>query len=104
VIKHIVLWKLKRNGAGDPVKREAQRLKEALEGLRGKIPEIQALEVGLNFNPDETASDLSLYTEFADRAGLDRYQRHPEHRKVAALLREAAAERRVSDYEVDHAG
>ena len=99
MIKHIVLWKVKDAVEGKTKQESALLLKEALEGLRGKIQEIQKLEVGLNFNPVDTACDLSLYTEFKTREDLDRYQKHPEHVKVAELVKKLAAERRVSDYE-----
>ena len=99
MVKHIVLWKIKDLVEGRSKKGSILLLKEALEGLRGKIPQIQALEVGVNFNPAETASDLSLYTEFKDREDLDLYQQHPEHLKVVELVKKHASERRVSDYE-----
>lgn len=100
MIKHIVLWKLKDSVDGRPKPETARQLKAALEGLKGKIKEIQALEVGINFNPADTASDLSLYTEFKTQEDLDQYQKHPEHLKVVELVKKATAERRVSDYEV----
>ena len=64
MIKHLVLWKLKESAEGKTRQENALELKAALEGLKGKVREIQALEVGLNFNPADTASDLSLYSEF----------------------------------------
>ena len=104
MIKHIVLWKLKEEASGEKGKAQARSLKAALEGLRGKIPQIRNLEVGLNFNPGEGASDLSLYAEFDGREDLELYQKHPDHLKVAEQVRQAVREKRVSDYEVDHAG
>ena len=100
MIKHIVLWKIKDGVEGKTKKESILTLKEALEGLKGKIKEIQFLEAGLNFNPADTACDLSLYTEFKSRQDLDLYQKHPEHMKVVELVKKLAAERRVSDYEV----
>ena len=100
MIKHIVLWKLKDSAEGKPKPELLRNLKAALEGLKGKIREIEALEVGVNFNPADTACDVSLYTEFKNREDLDRYQKHSEHLKVAELVKKVAAERRVSDYEI----
>src|SRR5258708_19472341 len=99
MIKHIVLWKIKEGVEGKRKEESALRLKGALESMRGKIKEIQSLEVGLNFNPADTACDLSLYTAFKSREDLDNYQKHPEHLKVVELVKKLAAERRVSDYE-----
>jgi hypothetical protein len=100
VIKHIVLWKLKDSFEGMSKKETAARLKAALENLRGKIKEIQLLEVGIDFNGADTASDISLYSEFKTRQDLETYQKHPEHLKVAELVKQITVERRVSDYEV----
>jgi hypothetical protein len=99
MIKHIVLWKLKEGVEGKSKQETAQELKRALEGLKGTVQEVQALEVGINFNPADTASDLSLYTEFKSREDLDKYQKHPEHLKVVELVKKLTVERRVSDYE-----
>ena len=99
MVKHIVLWKLKDNLDGKPKKELAAELKSALEGLKRNIPGIRALEVGLNTNPAETASDVSLYTEFKTQADLDAYQKHPEHLKVVEFVKKVTTERRVSDYE-----
>ena len=100
MIKHIVLWKLKEGVDGKSKPENAAALKAALENLKGKIPEIGALEVGLNYNPADTASDVSLYTEFKNQDDLDKYQKHPEHLKVVEIVKKLTAERRVSDYEV----
>jgi hypothetical protein len=99
MIKHIVLWKLK---ATEPSAKAAaaQELKAALDGLQGKVPQLRDLEVGINFNPADTASDVSLYTAFDTQADLDLYQKHPEHLKVVEVVKRLTAERRVSDYEI----
>jgi hypothetical protein len=99
MLKHIVLWKLHPTLEGRPKTEWALDLKRALEGLKGKIPQIRELEVGINFNPADTASDLSLYTVFANRDDLELYQKHPEHQKVVELVKKVTTERRVSDYE-----
>lgn len=100
MIKHIVLWKLKEGVDGKSKPENGRELKTALENLKGKIQEIQALEVGVNFNSVDTASDVSLYTEFKSREDLDKYQKHPEHMKVVEIVKKLTAERRVSDYEI----
>ena len=100
VIKHIVLWKLKESVDGRSKKEWAAEMKAALEGLVGKVPGIKALEVGLNFNTADTASDISLYTVFDGPKDLEIYQKHPEHMKVVELVKKITTERRVSDYEV----
>ncbi|HVZ80142.1 MAG TPA: Dabb family protein [bacterium] len=98
MIKHIVMWKLKATDPGAK-KAAAIELKEALEGLKGKVPQVRSLEVGINFNPADTASDVSLYTVFDSQADLDLYQKHPDHLKVVEVVKRLTSERRVSDYE-----
>lgn len=98
MLKHIVLWKLHPTLEGRPKGDWALELKKALEGLKGKIPQIRELEVGINFNNADTASDVSLYSVFADLEDLELYQKHPEHQKVVELVKKIAVERRVSDY------
>jgi hypothetical protein len=99
MIKHVVMWRLK--DAGDPVRQREQALsvKKALEGLAGRIPELLAIEVGIDVSRDPNSADLVLYSEFKDRAGLETYMAHPAHQVVAKNVREIAVERRMVDYE-----
>jgi hypothetical protein len=100
MIKHIVMWKIKDFAEGASKQENLLRVKAMLEDMRGKIPGMLALEVGLNFETSDTASDISLYTEFESREALDAYQIHPEHMKVKSFLPLIRLERRVVDYEV----
>jgi quinol monooxygenase YgiN len=97
MVKHIVVWRVKDT----PVSKlaNAQEIKRLLEGMRGKIPGVLKLEVGINFVEDPLASDCVLYSEFADRAALLAYQTHPVHEAVKAGIRELSVERRVADYD-----
>jgi hypothetical protein len=90
--KHIVLWRLKN-------KADAARAKQELESMRGKIPGLLSLEVGLNF-AEGSPVDLGLCTEFIDRAALDKYADHPVHVPVKQFVGALVAERWVLDYEV----
>jgi hypothetical protein len=100
VIKHIVFWKLKDFAEGATKHENALKAKALLEDMRGKIPGMVKLEVGLNFETSDSASDISLYTEFESREALDAYQIHPVHMKVKDFLPRVRNERRVVDYEV----
>jgi hypothetical protein len=95
------MWNMKEQALGASAKENAQRLKAALEALPAVIPEVLALEVGLNVNPSPAACDVSLYTEFADEAALATYQKHPAHQDVAALVGDITGERHVVDYIAD---
>lgn len=98
MIKHIVFWRM--NGES-PAERHAQAvdIKQALEGLNGRIPGLLRIEVGIDVSGAADAADVVLYSEFTDRAALEAYHDHPEHLKAAPVVRAARCERRVVDYE-----
>ncbi len=99
MVKHIVMWRLK-DFAMDAGKREnAQKIKQMLEDLNGKIPGLLKIEVGIDFSATDTSGDIVLYSEFPDKAALDAYQVHPEHKKCVAFVKEVVSERRLVDYE-----
>jgi hypothetical protein len=99
VVKHLVLWRLKAEAHGQTAAQNAQAINEKLEGLRGKVPGLLRIEVGLDFSRTENSCDLALYSEFESRAALDAYQAHPEHKAVMPFILEARSERRLCDYE-----
>jgi len=100
MIKHIVLWKLQDFAEGATKQQNALKVKGMLENIRGIIPGLLKLEVGLNFEKSGDAADISLYTEFESREALDAYQIHPEHMRIKNFLPLVRTERRVIDYEV----
>ncbi len=100
MIKHIVLWKLKANAEGAGREQNAARMKQELEALKSKIPEIRHIEVGTNLVPSDAAYDVALYSEFASIQDLDAYQKHPEHLKAADFVGKIRESRVVVDYEV----
>jgi len=99
VIKHIVMWKLKPEAEGADALANARRIQAELEALRGRIPGMLAIEVGLDVERSAAAYDVVLYSEFESKAALAAYQAHPEHAKVAAFIGKVRQERVVVDYE-----
>ena len=97
MIRHIVMWKM----ADTADKNEkAAAIKENLEALKGKIDEIVNIQVGINFNNTEAASDVVLVSEFKTRDDLAAYIQHPAHKAVGtAYVRPNVIERRVVDCE-----
>lgn len=100
MIKHIVCWTLKENADGCTKKENLAKVKSALEALKGKIPVVRSLEIGLNFDSTPDAFDLSLYAEFNSKDDLKIYQEHPEHLAVVELLRRVRDKKVVVDYEM----
>jgi hypothetical protein len=100
MIKHIVMWRL-RAFAEDADKTEnAVRMKQMLDALPGRIPEIRRLEVGIDIGGTEAAYDIVLCAEFDSPAALDRYQEHEDHLKAAEFIRKIREDRASVDYEV----
>ena len=100
MIRHIVMWRLKDtpNKAANAVK-----IKQLLESLRGRIPGLLKIEVGIDVSGAETSADVVLLSEFADPAALEAYQRHPLHAQMKPEIGSMTAERRVVDHAIDTA-
>jgi hypothetical protein len=99
MVKHIVMWKLNESAEGFTKAENANRMKKWLEELRLVIPEIERLEVGINFNQSPAAFDIVLYSEFESKETLQIYQDHPEHTKFKNKINNIRTERTVVDYE-----
>jgi hypothetical protein len=99
MVKHIVFWKLKDSAHGNTREENARLIKEKLEALRGVIPGLLRIEVGIDFSRTEQSAHLALYSEFATRADLDAYQAHPAHKALLPFIGEARSDRQLVDYE-----
>jgi len=100
MIKHIVCWKLIDRTTPLVENRDAIAIREALHGLRGRIPGLLHLEVGFDFSADQSSGDIVLYSEFENREDLAGYQHHPLHVAAGTIIRPRTCERRMIDYEV----
>jgi heme-degrading monooxygenase HmoA len=74
-------------------------VKGRFEGLVGRIPGLQYLEVGIDTSRVEYACDMVLYTVFDTQASLEAYATHPEHLRV----RQELGSLRIARYQVDYA-
>jgi Stress responsive A/B Barrel Domain len=101
-IKHIVMWDVRGD---DAVTRAHNRqlVKAAFEGLRGLIPGLLHLEVGLDDSGIDYACDVVLVTEFDTREALAAYATHPEHLRVRQVLGDLRVARHQVDYETEDA-
>ena len=99
MIKHIVFWKFKEIDTATK-QAYANKVKQRLEALSGRIPELLSIEVGINHNDTPNAADIALYSEFATEADLQAYQEHPEHLALVPFIGSITDERRVVDYEL----
>lgn len=97
MIKHIVMWNVR---GGTPVEktRNIASLKCSFESLRGCIPGLLYLEVGVDASGVDYACDVVLYSEFESQAALDAYAVHPEHLRIKREL----ADLRIARHQVDY--
>lgn len=97
MIKHIVMWRL---AGAEPAERQAnaRRLQQEFEALRGRIPGLITLEIGIDHSAVDYACDVVLYSEFESQAALDAYATHPEHLRV----RQSLGDMRVARHQVDY--
>ena len=98
MIKHIVMW----NVRGETQAEKAESvvlLQRSFESLRGRIPGLLHLEVGVDASGIDYACDVVLYSEFESQAALDAYASHPEHLRVKGELADIRTARHQVDYE-----
>ena len=96
MLKHIVMFTFK-----DENKRENLiKTKKMLEALLDTVPTLKSIEVGINMSQESRAMDLSLYSEFDNKEGLNLYANHPEHLEVVKFIKSVATDSKVSDYDV----
>jgi hypothetical protein len=81
MITHIVFYKLKER-----TPEIVQKTKEVLLNMKGKIEQLQHIEVGADVVHSERSYDIALVTKFNSMADLDAYQVHPVHKEVIAYI------------------
>lgn len=98
MVRHIVLFKLKKTLPEEERRKVMLAFKGAIEALPEKIEVIRHIEVGLNMNPAEEF-DIALNSEFDSLDDVRFYATHPDHLAAAALLKDAKESRACTDYE-----
>ena len=91
MIRHIVMWTLKRP-------EDAPKVKALLDSCKTLVPGIHEFDVGIKTEGLEANCDVVLVSTFEDAAALAAYVPHPHHQGVVAQIREMAATRHVLDY------
>ena len=97
MVKHLVLWKLKdlerKNAVAD-----AALLRSRFNSLLGIVDGLKSIQVGANYNPGDY--DLCLECVFDSKEDEEKYQVHPEHLKIKALVAKMICGRTAFDYEI----
>lgn len=96
MIKHIILWNF-QEGKGNEEDKLA--IKSGLEALKNKIPGIVEIEV-ITKPVAGSNADIMLNSTFESIEALNNYQVHPEHVKVATIVKSVTCNRMCMDFEV----
>ena len=98
MIRHIVMWDV-RGASRDEKLANIAQLTAAFLALRGRIPGLLHLEIGVDTSCVDYACDVVLLTDFASQEALDAYGSHPEHLRV----RQELGDMRIARHQVDYA-
>ena len=99
MIRHVVMWNV-RGATRDEKLANIEKLRASFLGLRGRIPGLLHLEIGVDASRVDYACDVVLVSDFASQAALDAYATHPEHLRVKQELGDLRTQRHQVDYPV----
>ena len=94
MVRHVIMWKFKEGEQQNMLK-----FREDLLALKGQIPEIRAMEVGININPSERSFDAVLISEFDSLDALRSYSVNPLHVAVSEFCKTIRTQSVSVDYE-----
>ena len=98
MIQHIVAWKLKGEAQGNDKETNVRIIKEKLEGLVGKIPELLSAKVVKTV--DECKEfDLVLISKFESMEAVAAYQANPLHKEASDFVSSVRDARVCIDYD-----
>ena len=99
-VRHIVMWNVAGETPEDRDKAKAQ-IKTAFESLRGLIPGMTCLEIGIDVSRIDYACDVVLFSEFESAEALKAYAVHPAHLRIRDALEGLRITRHQVDYPVN---
>ena len=92
MIRHTVCFKLKKG-------EDAEKAAEVLRSMKGRVPEILDMEVGVDFLKSDRSYDVILQVILKDEKALERYQRDDYH---CSVVKEYMHKARESSVAVDY--
>ena len=85
MIKHIVFWKINKDGTDSDRRATVEAFRKKTEYLQTIIPQIKSATVGYNVNEGDVFH-VCIDSVFDSLEDLNTYIDHPEHQKVRALF------------------
>ena len=76
---HVVMWRLLETAMGRTAQENAILLKAGLEAMRGLIPGMTSLDVGIDTRRRANSFDVVLICGFESAEALEAYHDHPAH-------------------------
>jgi len=94
MIKHVVCFKLKKGES-------PEKAKEVLLSMKGNVPMLKDIEVGVDLLHSERSYDVYLSVVLEDMKALEDYQNDPYHVSVVKKHMHAVRESSVAiDFEI----
>jgi hypothetical protein len=94
------MWKV-RGDSGDEKLANIEKLKRSFHSLRGRVPGLLHLEIGVDSSGVDYACDVVLVSDFESQAALDAYATHPEHLRVKSEIGDIRSHRHQVDYRAE---
>lgn len=98
-IRHIVMWDVRGERGSAEHAANLLTLKHSFDNLKGQIPGLLHIEIGLDVSAVDYACDAVLYSEFDSAASLQAYASHPAHLEAKCRVGDI----RIARHQVDYA-
>ncbi len=98
MIKHIVFWKIHKDGTKEERMASIEEFRKMTEYLKTIIPEIQEATVAANLNEGDVFH-VCIDSVFRSAEEMNTYINHPEHQKVKAFISSISYDKVSFDYE-----
>ncbi len=99
MIRHIVVLKVVADDTSQR-DRHARAVADSLRSLKGRVPDLLSISVGVDDGTLPNHWDVVLVTEHPSFDALAAYQIHPHHREVVEAINPLVAARAVADYDL----
>lgn len=96
MLTHIVFFKLKNREQDN-----LRHVRDTLMTMKGRIPQLLDLEVGVDVVRSARSYDLALVAKFTDIDAMEAYQVHPIHQEIIAFMKEQTESSAAVDYETE---